>query len=605
MKRTLVITIALVLLAAQTATAAISFVNVGAVAAGGAGTSVSVAAPASIAANDVIIVHIGLTTSSAITPPDASWHRAGIADKNAGNTAWDSYFWHVATGAGDGPWVFGFTSSFFTGVATAYRGVNTPYPVDVTLGAAADTAPSVTPKYTGGQLLGLFGGQNVTLTLDAGLTSRYNSSPPASNEDVAMGDIAAPNAGVASSTYTTTNATVARQLVLLNSGAAPVSGVSVVGAGAVATDANVASSLAVAAPAGIDANDCIIVHLNAATATTTVSPPDVSWTQIGTKDAVTTPQVVNSFYYWHAATGVGDGPWTFTFNQTDYVTGVASAFRNTNISAPIDVTAANMSAVAPSVTPSASGGLYLGVFAAAVVTLIQDGHLTSPVIYNASPAATNRDVSMGFAPAPNSGTGTGTYTTTNALTARSIVLDEATPTPTPTPAPTDTPTETATATFTPVPTSTATFTPTATATATPSGPTSTPTATATPIPYAETLRLVDNLGDVLDCQTASGVSASYNRTARVVDQNDLVQEAFVGTPSVTTASPDMTIRIVSAAGKVVYGKASAVQASYHKTVRVVSSTGAVLSPGTESTTSASANETVRIVDSSGKVCDAL
>ena len=177
-------------------------------------------------------------------------------------------------------------------------------------------------------------------------------------------------------------------------------------------------------------------------------------------------------------------------------------------------------------------------------------------------------------------------------------------------------------------------------------PTPTPTQTPTPGPtafYNETIRLVNASGDVLDCGSASSVSASYNRTVRVVDNNYQVINAFTGSASVTTASYNVTMQFVNLLGNIVNAPGwtptptptatqtppptptqTATQTPtpqptpttvpsatptprvlYNLIARVVNSTGNILSPGVNSGVPGAYHETVRVVSSAGKVCDAL
>ncbi|HEY2107231.1 MAG TPA: S8 family serine peptidase, partial [Candidatus Binataceae bacterium] len=81
----------------------IMFVSAGSgVTSGGSPTSgLSVPAPASIQTNDLIVVQATDYWGNAVNPPDLSWHLIRV--DSLANHAVVRSFWHLATGAGDGP----------------------------------------------------------------------------------------------------------------------------------------------------------------------------------------------------------------------------------------------------------------------------------------------------------------------------------------------------------------------------------------------------------------------------------------------------------------------------------------------------------------------
>lgn len=176
--------------------------------------SLSVPAPASIQANDIIVVIIvHFSSGSTISKPDASWTQIGIEDTDGAGNIWQDFYWHVATGSGDGPWSFSLSpNDYVSAWAVAFRGCNTTAPIDTTAVSSEQSrlppslaSPVVTPNYNGGLLFAPWTGNlnSTEYTLDASLNSIYNV-PSQFNASSVAGWIAAPNAGVASAQYTTT-----------------------------------------------------------------------------------------------------------------------------------------------------------------------------------------------------------------------------------------------------------------------------------------------------------------------------------------------------------------------------------------------------------------
>jgi hypothetical protein len=172
-------------------------------------TGLSVPAPASIQTNDLIVVQATDYFGNAVNPPDSSWHLIRV--DTLANHAVVRSFWHLAAGAGDGPWTFSPSpSDYLSARASAWRNVNTTTPVDSASGgttwANANSMQNVavTPTANNEMLVGYWSAYLATSqTLSAGLSSAYSAHD--ADWAMLMGYTPAPAAGVASTQYTSTS----------------------------------------------------------------------------------------------------------------------------------------------------------------------------------------------------------------------------------------------------------------------------------------------------------------------------------------------------------------------------------------------------------------
>jgi hypothetical protein len=172
-------------------------------------TGLSVPAPASIQANDLILVQATDYFGNTVNPPDASWHLIRTDTLTRHAVVWS--FWHLATGAGDGPWTFSPSPhDFLSARASAWRNVDTTTPVDSASGgttwANANTMQnvSVTPTANNEMLVAYWSAYLATTqTLDAAMSAAYSAHD--ADWAMLMGYTPAPAAGVASAQYTSTS----------------------------------------------------------------------------------------------------------------------------------------------------------------------------------------------------------------------------------------------------------------------------------------------------------------------------------------------------------------------------------------------------------------
>ncbi|HZR02677.1 MAG TPA: LamG domain-containing protein [Burkholderiales bacterium] len=133
-----------------------------------------------------------------------------------------------------------------------------------------------------------------------------------------------------------------------------------------------AASVTINVPAGTKAGDLLLAAVAARNAATVTAP--AGWTAVAalnTTSGTTLRQVV----YYRVATGTEPASYTFTLSSSVRTAGLIVAYRGVDTANPIDVSAgqANASAstiTAPSITPSVTGTMLVGLFSAATGTTI-------------------------------------------------------------------------------------------------------------------------------------------------------------------------------------------------------------------------------------------
>jgi hypothetical protein len=161
------------------------------------GSALTISRPAGVQANDVLIaaVYWDNTSQPAITPP-AGWTLV----RQDGSTSFEevAVYSHVAGASEPGSYAWGSSSSVgFTGIISAYSGVNTISPIDVTGGQTGTTpnpvAPSVTSTSANAQLIAIWSAWNAGLSLTApsGMTTRlsFTGSDPITLADKSLASI--------------------------------------------------------------------------------------------------------------------------------------------------------------------------------------------------------------------------------------------------------------------------------------------------------------------------------------------------------------------------------------------------------------------------------
>jgi hypothetical protein len=179
---------------------AVAFGTKGAAASSAGSTSVPVDAPASLAANDMM-VHAWMSKSATntITGSPAGWATAGIQpDVGPDADATLIWSWKIAEAGDIGAtftWTMGTSAAWHSPGVLRYTVAGGMVPVLNTSGLAGDTASTVhvtaeiTPSVNGCMLVGAWGmgSGSSTWTLDASLASRYNAS--LQSEPICVGDV--------------------------------------------------------------------------------------------------------------------------------------------------------------------------------------------------------------------------------------------------------------------------------------------------------------------------------------------------------------------------------------------------------------------------------
>ncbi len=190
--RTLLWSVLLFLLASQSAWAAISHVGSISVATGSSGSgSLTLAYPAGLAADDVLLAQIAVAGNQTITAP-AGWTL--INRSNNGSTLTQAVYWKRAgaSNPASDTWSFG-SSDRAAGTLSAYRDVDPVAPVNVysVLSNASDTsvtAAPVTPTVSGVRLLGLYAtaNGNAGFTPPSGMAEQQDDASGAGKNGIAV-----------------------------------------------------------------------------------------------------------------------------------------------------------------------------------------------------------------------------------------------------------------------------------------------------------------------------------------------------------------------------------------------------------------------------------
>ena len=356
------------------------------------------------------------------------------------------------------------------------------------------------------------------------------------------------------------------------------------GGSANANSVSSGTTLAIAKPIGVVANDIMIVNIQTKSATGTcpsnVCPsPFVSstdWTEIAEQNFEQGGANHRTALLYRVADGTDAAVTSYTFTldtATQGAKGDIAAFANVSTTSPFDATPCNytfttsnsgFSGVScPGGTPNPSGNGITTVSANAAILMFgaasenngifgcltgSPGNLVLREIYGdiGDPNGTAFGAWVIKATAGSTGPGAGTIGHQDRWAAILIALKPA-PVASPTPTATATFTPTATATFTPTatatltPTATATFTPTATATFTPTATaTSTPTATATAATISGTITIKGgaelNSGSVNTATRVTGWLNGSGALPTVVSRSGSFTSVSVGA-TVTMAAP--------------------------------------------------------------------
>src|SRR3989442_2746161 len=179
-------------------------------------TSLSLTRPSATAANDVMLASV--TARAGSTPPPTITAPAGwtsIVSTNNGSTLTTATFYKVAGTAAADPGPYAFTISSSSSVAggiSAYFGVDTTTPIDVSGGQATSSAPSITTTVANTMLVAFCGrAGNSAIGVPADMSERFNvvssggNSSAAASESADRVQAAAGATGAEASTGNTAN----------------------------------------------------------------------------------------------------------------------------------------------------------------------------------------------------------------------------------------------------------------------------------------------------------------------------------------------------------------------------------------------------------------
>lgn len=191
----------------------------------GTGTA-NIPAPAGVAANDVVLVHLYKENNAAVTPP-AGFTQVGVAAVTTGNTQWHYLFWKRSAGSEPSTYSFTWTgTTYAAGQSGAYRGcVAAGSPIDVSNSntrstTTTNTTPNVSVTTTGPDRLLVWAGTNWNESSWTAPTN-FTLQGTTSSTTVAFATRNFPNAGASgnvSGTASLNNSSTAWLVALLPAG---------------------------------------------------------------------------------------------------------------------------------------------------------------------------------------------------------------------------------------------------------------------------------------------------------------------------------------------------------------------------------------------------
>ena len=314
--------------------------------------ALTVARPAGIAVNDVLIVAVAVRPIAAtVTPVEAGWTLIRRTDNAAANANSLLVYRKVITNlalepAANYTFTIGGGATHATGGIQAFSGVDNTNPVDVEAGqntpnATNHSTPNVTTTVSNTIVAAIFSfaSADAWAPVTAGLTERFDVSSPA-----------AANA-VGQTTEGTTRTQAARGAV----------GVQTSATSGALNDVGNADILALRPalrlnlPAGVQANDVLFASVGISPSTAVITPP-AGWALVRRDDQAAATS--NSLaIYQKIATAAEPTFYDFTVATTDFAVGGIQAFFNVDTTTPVNVQAGNATAsanthAAPSVTPT-------------------------------------------------------------------------------------------------------------------------------------------------------------------------------------------------------------------------------------------------------------
>jgi RHS repeat-associated protein len=331
-------------------------------------TSHTIAKPAGVVTNDVLVAGITMRGAPTITAP-SGWTL--VRSDASGSTVTQAVYRKVAGGSEPASytWTFGAPIDGVVGAIAAYSGVNTTTPIDVSGGQAnasstSVTAPSVTTTVTNTKLVGFFGtADDATFTAPSGMTERtdilINSSQDgsASSADVTQASAGATGTKVATASKAAVN--IGQLVALKPSGTITLRAV----ASAAMTPI---TSLTIATPSGVVADDVLVAAIVDRNDEEIYAP--AGWTLVR---ADLNGTALLQYIFVRTATASEPANYTFTFDDAvAAATGGIVAVDDIDPLSPIDTSggqanASSTSVTAPSITTTVADTVLVGLFATA------------------------------------------------------------------------------------------------------------------------------------------------------------------------------------------------------------------------------------------------
>ena len=328
-----------------------TFSLVGTASASGKSSSLKLTFPTGFQPNDQVLVATTQPSTTTVTAPSTYTQVATVTSGGSSPLATTTVFRHtIVSGDTSVTLTYSTSSTAQAAVLAIYRGVDPNQPVDVTsTGSAAAstsvTAPSVTPNYTGEEMLIVQGGvgsfSNKTWTPPTGTTERVQRNSTSNVSDgIADQLIGAGATGSRTSTFSTS-----ANLTSILVGLVPLHSILLVGT---VTASGNATSLRLTLPSGIQPNDQVVVA-STQPSTTTVTAPS-GYTQVATVTSSGSSPLATTTVFRHAVVS-GDTSVTLTYSTSSTAqAAVLTVYRGVNPSQPVDVSATASAAASTSVT---------------------------------------------------------------------------------------------------------------------------------------------------------------------------------------------------------------------------------------------------------------
>lgn len=300
-----------------------------------AGTQISIATPAGVTTNDVLIAAIGLTPSSVIITPPAGWVSVRRTNNAGGASNALQVFYKVAnsTEPAGHTWTFSGNASAVGGIQS-YFGVDTTTPIDAESGAATPsnvnhTAPTISTSVANTMLVGHY-----TFSSSASWAAQNPPGPPVTMTE--SFDILFPPAGATGQALEGTRqlqatAGLSTAFTSRASGNADFGNTHLL-----ALRPQLGSNIELPLPLGTAENDVMIAAIGYQPNTLTITPP-AGWTLVGgSSNAAATANSLAVYQHIAGAAEPALYQWTFSGSALAAAGGM-QVFSGVDTTTPIDV----------------------------------------------------------------------------------------------------------------------------------------------------------------------------------------------------------------------------------------------------------------------------